>query len=262
MKLVSFKVKDLKIDLSSGETIADNISFQIAKGQMLSIVGSSGAGKTTVCKSIMGLLGANYKTEGEIIFQGENLLVLPKKKLRQIYGKEICFIMQNPMTAFNPSIRIGKQLKKTYLRHHEKISESELLAQFEMTLKRLGLEDTKRILKNYPFALSGGMLQRIMIAAALINRPQILIADEATTAIDACNKMALMKQLQKLCEEGVSVLLVTHDLKAALVSDQILVMNQGKVIETGKTEAVLREPKEEYTKYLLSASSLERGCCS
>jgi len=256
---VPLEVKDLKITLSSGETVADDISFQIEKGQMLSIVGSSGAGKTTVCKAIMGLLGANDKTEGKIMFQGENLLNLPKKKQQQLYGKEICFIMQNPMTAFNPSIRIGKQLEKTYLRHHEKISKAELLVQFESTLKRLGLEDTKRILKNYPFALSGGMLQRIMIAAALINRPQMLVADEATTAIDACNKMALMKQLRKLCEEGMSVLLVTHDLKAASVSNQILIMNQGKVIETGKTEAVLRNPKEEYTKYLLSASSLKRG---
>lgn len=253
------EVKDLKITLSSGEIIADNISFQIEKGQMLSIVGSSGAGKTTVCKAIMGLLGANDKIEGKIMFQGENLLTLPKKKQRQIYGKEICFIMQNPMTAFNPSIRIGKQLGKTYLRHHDKVPKAELLAQFESTLKRLGLEDTKRILKNYPFALSGGMLQRIMIAAALINQPQMLVADEATTAIDACNKMVLMKQLRKFCEEGMSVLLVTHDLKAASVSDQILVMNQGKAIETGKTEAVLRNPKEEYTKYLLNSSSLKRG---
>ncbi len=255
------KVKDLKITLSSGETVADDISFQIEKGQMLSIVGSSGAGKTTVCKAIMGLLGANYTTKGEIIFQGENLLSLPQKKLRQIYGKEICFIMQNPMTAFNPSIRIGKQLEKTYLQHHEKIQKAEIGARFEMTLQRLGLKDTKRILRNYPFALSGGMLQRIMIAAALNNRPQVLVADEATTAIDACNRMVLMKQLRKLCEEGMSVLLVTHDLRAASVSDHILIMNHGKVIETGKTEMILRNPKEEYTKYLLGACSLERGCC-
>ena len=129
---------------------------------------------------------------------------------------------------------------------------------FNKTLRRLGLEDTDRILKSYPFALSGGMLQRLMITAALINEPQILIADEATTAIDACNRMALMKELKKLCAEGMSVLFVTHDLRAASFSDHLLIMNHGKVIEAGKTQEIIKAPKEEYTAYLLGACRLER----
>ena len=252
------EVKDLTISLASGELVAENISFQIEKGEMLSIVGSSGAGKTTICKAIMGLLGSAYQATGQIVFQGMNLLDLTKKERKQVYGKEICFIMQNPMTAFNPSIRVGKQLEKTYRLHHNRFSKMEMHSLFDKILRRLGLEDTDRILKSYPFALSGGMLQRLMITAALINEPQILIADEATTAIDACNRMELMKELKQLCTEGMSVLFVTHDLRAAAFSDHLLIMNHGKVIEAGITQEIIKAPKEEYTAYLLGACHLER----
>lgn len=192
------EVKDLSVFLASGEVVTEHISFQIEKGKMLSIVGSSGAGKTTICKAIMGLLGSTYKATGEVWFQGKNLLSLSKKECQKIYGKEICFIMQNPMTAFNPSLRVGKQLEKTFLQHHARTSKDEMFSLFDKTLRQLGLEDTERILKSYPFTLSGGMLQRLMITAALINQPQILVADEATTAIDACNRVELMKELKSL----------------------------------------------------------------
>lgn len=247
------EVKDLTISLASGELVAENISFQIEKGEMLSIVGSSGAGKTTICKAIMGLLGSAYQATGQIVFQGMNLLDLTKKERKQVYGKEICFIMQNPMT-----IRVGKQLEKTYRLHHNRFSKMEMHSLFDKILRRLGLEDTDRILKSYPFSLSGGMLQRLMITAALINEPQILIADEATTAIDACNRMELMKELKQLCTEGMSVLFVTHDLRAAAFSDHLLIMNHGKVIEAGITQEIIKAPKEEYTAYLLGACRLER----
>ena len=134
------EVKKLTISLPSGEPVAENISFQIEKGEMLSIVGSSGAGKTTICKAIMGLLGSAYQATGQIIFQGIDLLALHKKDRKQIYGKEICFIMQNPMTAFNPSIRVGKQLEKTYRLHHDRSSKAEMHTLFDKTLRRLGLE--------------------------------------------------------------------------------------------------------------------------
>ena len=111
------EVKDLNISLTSGKSVAKHISFRLGQGEMLSIVGSSGAGKTTICKAIMGLLGNAYRADGEILFQAENLLNLPEQKRQAIYGKEICLIMQNPMTAFNPSIRVGRQLEKTYFFH-------------------------------------------------------------------------------------------------------------------------------------------------
>lgn len=164
-------VRDLTITLKTGEEIAKDISFSIDGGEMLSIVGSSGAGKTTVCKAVMGLLSSNYSISGEVLYRGENLLHCSKKRLQAIYGKEICYIMQNPMTAFNPSLRIGRQLEKTCYLHNPQISRQELQLLVSNTLQQLGLDDLKRILKSYPDALSGGMLQRIMIAAALINQP-------------------------------------------------------------------------------------------
>ncbi len=251
-------VRDLTITLKTGEEIAKDISFSIDGGEMLSIVGSSGAGKTTVCKAVMGLLSSNYSISGEVLYKGENLLRASKKRLQAIYGKEICYIMQNPMTAFNPSLRIGRQLEKTCYLHNPQISRQELQLLVSNTLQQLGLDDLKRILKSYPDALSGGMLQRIMIAAALINQPTILVADEATTAIDACNRIELMQLLRQLCSGGMAILFVTHDLRAASMADRILIMNDGQLVEAGTTEQIFNEPKEEYTKYLLSACTLER----
>ena len=252
------EVKDLNISLTSEKSVAEHISFRLGQGEMLSIVGSSGAGKTTICKAIMGLLGNTYRADGEILFQGEDLLDLPERKRQTIYGKEICLIMQNPMTAFNPSIRVGRQMEKTYLLHHGKTPRQEMQRLFAAILQKLGLEDTQRILNSYPFTLSGGMLQRLMIAAALMCQPALLVADEATTAIDACNRIGLMRELKSFCKDGMSVLFVTHDLRSASVSDRILVMDRGQIVEQGKTEQILNTPKEDYTKYLLNACRLER----
>lgn len=255
---MSLEVKHLTIAIDTGIFPAQDISFQIPNGKMLAIVGSSGAGKTTVCKAVMGLLGTSYTVTGEILFQSKNLLQLAPVELRKIYGNGICYIMQNPMTAFNPSIRIGKQLWRTYRLHHESSQRAEFDKRMDEILQNLGLDDTKRILKSYPFALSGGMLQRLMIAAALINQPHVLIADEATTAIDACNRAELMAELRALCDKGMTILFVTHDLRAAAMADQILIMDHGHVVEAGTTKEILRSPKEEYTKRLLSACVLER----
>lgn len=252
------EVKDLNISLTSGEPVAEHISFRLKKGEMLAIVGSSGAGKTTICKAVMGLLGNTYQSSGEIFYQGRELLTLPIREQRTVYGKEICLIMQNPMTAFNPSIKVGRQLAKTYLLHHSKMPPTEVTEMLSSLLLRLGLEDTERILNSYPFTLSGGMLQRLMIAAALVNKPTVLVADEATTAIDSCNRISLMKELKGFCREGMSVLFVTHDLHSAAISDRILVMNQGRIIEQGITEQIINNPQMEYTQYLLNACRLER----
>lgn len=249
---------NLSISLSSGEKLIDDISFRINRGEMLAIVGGSGAGKTTICRTVMGLPETNYVIQGTVNYGDNNLLTLSNDRLQHIYGKEICYIPQNPMTAFNPSVRIGKQLEKTYRKHNNAVSKTEIYVLVEPILRRLGIEDTKRIWKSYPFALSGGMLQRVMIAAALMNNPRLLIADEVTTAIDACNRMELMKELRILCDEGMSILFVTHDLCSAASSNQILIMNHGKMAEFGGTQEVMENPKDDYTKYLLGACHLER----
>jgi ABC-type dipeptide/oligopeptide/nickel transport system ATPase component len=258
---VLLNVKNLRVVLPSGECVTDNLSFKLDDSQMVAIVGGSGAGKTTVCRAVMGILGVGYKTDGEIKYLGENLLTMPKDKLCGMYGNDICYIMQNPMTALNPSVRIGKQIEKTYLLHNRKVSKAEIGRLTETILRRLGLDDTRRILRSYPFGLSGGMLQRIMIAMALMNRPKLLVADEVETAIDACNRTELMRELKLLCSEGMSVLFVTHDLRSAANADEILIMNRGRLVESGKTEAIMSNPKEEYTKQLLGACRLERIVC-
>lgn len=255
---MALNVSGLKIALSSGETIVDDITFEIRQNQMLSLVGGSGAGKTTICRAIMGLLGEHYTIEGAIDFDGRDLRKLSKKQLCEVYGKEICFIMQNPMTAFNPSIRIGKQLEKLYLHHYPKAGKAEIRKKYEEIINGLGLEDTKRILKNYPFELSGGMLQRLMIAAAIIQKPKLLVADEATTAIDACNRQELIQQMKTFCRQGMSVLFVTHDLKAAAASDQIMIMNHGKIVEQGSTDRIMKFPQNDFTKELILACELRR----
>ena len=252
------RFENVDFGYEEGQTILHDVSLYAKPGQKIAFVGSTGAGKTTICKAIMGLLGNAYRADGEILFQAENLLDLPERKRQTIYGKEICLIMQNPMTAFNPSIRVGRQLEKTYLLHHGKTPRQEMQGLFVGILQRLGLEDTQRILNSYPFTLSGGMLQRLMIAAALMCQPSLLVADEATTAIDACNRIGLMRELKSFCKDGMSVLFVTHDLRSASVSDRILVMDRGRIVEQGKTEQILNTPKEDYTKYLLNACRLER----
>lgn len=256
---MALNVGNLKISLSSGEMIVDDVSFEVGHGQMVSLVGGSGAGKTTVCRAIMGLLSDNYIIDGSINFSGRDLRKLNKRQLCEIYGKEICFIMQNPMTAFNPSIRIGKQLERSYLHHNPEARRTETRKRYETILNGLGLDDTERIWGNYPFELSGGMLQRLMIAVAIIQEPKLLVADEATTAIDACNRLELMQQMKQFCGLGMSVLFVTHDLKAASVSDRIMIMNRGKVVETGQTDMVMNCPKNEFTKELINACVLRRG---
>lgn len=251
-------VSDLHITLKNGTVIANHIHFSVERGKMFAIVGGSGAGKTTVCRSFINLLGEEYIVNGEAMFEGRNLFEIEGKERAGIYGKEICYIMQNPMTAFNPSIPIGKQLVKTVLNHETKAKKAEIMQKYADLLQGMGLEDISRIWKSYPFELSGGMLQRIMLAAAMIEQPKLLIADEATTAIDACNRMNLMNQLKRLCEQGMSVILVTHDLKVASKADSILIMNRGEMVEAGETKQILSHSKHPYTKELLDACEIGR----
>lgn len=255
---MSLKVENLSVVLNGGNQVVSQISLQMKKGEMLAIVGSSGAGKSTVCKAIMGLLGENYTVTGKIQYKTKDLLTLHKKEKSKIFGKEISLIMQNPMTALNPSIRVGRQMVSTYLQHHNKESRDEVLKKCEKTLWQLGLADTSRILQSYPYTLSGGMLQRIMIAIALINEPEILIADEATTAIDACNRVELMELLKQLSNKGMSILFITHDLRSARYCNRTMIMHQGRMIEEGETKELFENPHMPYTQELLDACSLER----
>lgn len=252
------EARDVCIRLADQTPVIEDVTFTLAPGEMLAVVGRSGAGKSTLCRAVMGLLGADYSISGSLCFGDHDLLHLRAEKRQQLYGGAICLIMQNPMTAFNPSLRMGQQLMKTWQRHHPGSSPAECRGQLTELLARLGLDDQERILKSYPSALSGGMLQRLMIACALMNGPELLVADEATTAIDANNRAALMQTLRRFCDDGMAVLFVTHDLRAAAKADRLLVLAEGRIVEQGATAEVLKAPKHPVTQRLLDACTLER----
>ena len=256
---MSLEIKDLNITLSSDDPVVENISFQLEKGEMLSIVGSSGAGKTTICKAVMGLLGNAYRAKGSILFHGRELLTLLDRERRTIYGKEICLIMQNPMTAFNPSIRVARQLEKTYQLHHSKTSRKEMYEIFSNLLQRLGLEDTTRILNSYPFTLSGGMLQRVSMACLGGLAPRYILADEPTSALDEENRDHLLTLLRKIYHSA-GILFVSHDVSALkMLCRETVILEQGAMIERQNTEALFTHPQQSWTQAFVHAAETRKG---
>ena len=224
------------------KTAVDHVNLEISHG-IIGLLGPNGAGKTTLIRLLCDLLRPD---DGAVLFDGENICTMGED-----YRDMLGYLPQK--MGYYPWFTAEKYLQ--YLAALKGLSAEEGDARASALLQQVGLHaERKKRLRTF----SGGMLQRLMITAALINEPQILIADEATTAIDACNRMELMKELKKLCTEGMSVLFVTHDLRAASFSDHLLIMNHGKVIEAGNTQEIIKAPKEEYTAYLLGACRLER----
>ena len=252
------EVKHLTVRSKEGRPLVRDVSFTLTPGEPLGLTGASGSGKTTIIKAVMGILPYGCVIEaGEILLDGLSLEKLPARERRKYCGTVLGFIPQSPMTAFDPHMRIGAQMVQTF-RLRLNLPKDKALTLAREQLLAVNLEDVERILNSFPSQLSGGMLQRLMIAAALMCQPSLLVADEATTAIDACNRIGLMRELKSFCKEGMSVLFVTHDLRSASVSDCILVMDRGQIVEQDTTERILNAPKEDYTKYLLNACRLER----
>ncbi|MCY9589896.1 ABC transporter ATP-binding protein [Paenibacillus chitinolyticus] len=230
-------------------------SFQIEAGKVLGIVGESGCGKSTTCMAILGLLPAPAQiTNGSIKLRGKELVGLAQQQMRHLRGKELALILQNPMTAFNPTLTIGKQFTET-LRAHQALSRTQAEQKAMDAIRQMGLNDAEKIINQYPFELSGGMLQRIMIALSISMKPSLLIADEPTTALDSVNRYMVMKTFQKIKEEGhTAILLVSHDLGfIRKLADEVIVMKEGRVVEMSDTEQILSSPQNEYTKMLLDA---------
>ena len=212
----------------------------------LGILGESGSGKSMTCKSILGILKENLEANGEIIFDGRNLLTLKKEESRDIRGKEICMILQNPMTSFDPLYTIGNQLLETFLEHLN-INRDEAYKLAVESLEKMRLKDIEEVLKKYPHELSGGMLQRIMIAVAIALKPKLIIADEPTTAIDSLNQKDILKK-----ELNVSLLFVTHDLGVLTnLADDLIVMQNGEIVEKGTTKEIMTNAKHEHTRFLI-----------
>lgn len=251
------EVKDLHTSFftDSGEVQAVNgVSFNLGRGKILGVVGESGSGKSVTAYSIMQILASTGKVvKGEILFNGENILNYSKKQMDEFRGEKCSIIFQDPMTSLNPTFTVGWQLREALRLHTQYKTRSAANRRAIELLEMVGVNEPESRIRQYPFELSGGMRQRVMIAMALACEPDILIADEPTTALDVTIQaqiLELMKDLQK--KLGMAIILVTHDLGViASMCDEIIVMYGGRVCERGTADDIFYRPCHEYTKGLL-----------
>ena len=252
------EVKDLEISFATyaGKVQAiRNVNFDLYQGETLAIVGESGSGKSVTTRSIMGLLANNAIVEnGEILFNGSDILKKSEKEMQKIRGKEIAMIFQDPMTSLNPVLKIGDQIMEGLIQHL-KLSKAEAKTRAIDILKKTGISRAEALVNEYPFQLSGGMRQRVMIAMALVCNPKVLIADEPTTALDVTIQAQILDLMRKLKEEiGTSILFITHDLGVvAEMCDDVVVMYCGKIVEKGDVRAIFNDPRHPYTQGLLAS---------
>lgn len=255
---ILLEVKDLKTNFyNKGEKIeaVRGISFKIQDGEILGIVGESGSGKSVAMKSILGIVPKNAKIEsGEIFFQGKDILKLSGKEKQRIKGNDISMIFQDPMTALNPLITIGRHLEEVILRYN-KITKEEARKKAVDILNLVGIPMAEKRLKQYPHEFSGGMRQRVLIAMALSSEPRLLIADEPTTALDVTIQSQILNLLKGLKEnKNMSIALITHDLGiVASLCSRIIVMYAGMIMEEGLVEDIFYKPSHPYTKALLNS---------
>lgn len=253
------EVQDLVTQFSTNEgdlTVVDHVNFKVKQGETLGIVGESGCGKSVTSLSIMGLLDKNGKiTKGKINLNGTNLLDLNSKELRKIRGKQMSMIFQEPMTSLNPVLTVGKQIGEVF-DMHSTLSNSEKKKNVIELLTLVGIPRAEEIYSEYPHRLSGGMRQRVMIAMAIACKPQLLIADEPTTALDATIQAQILDLIKKIRSEvGMSIIMITHDLGVvAEICDRVMVMYAGQVIESANVRTLLREPKHPYTVGLIKST--------
>jgi oligopeptide/dipeptide ABC transporter ATP-binding protein len=235
----------------------DDVSFKLQKQQTLGIVGESGCGKSVTALSIMRLLPkpAGIIESGQILFNGSDLARLPADKMHEIRGKRISMVFQEPMTSLNPVHRIGKQLGEVYRLHFAAMREDEIRQQSLDLLQKVGIPEPEQRLEEYPHQISGGMRQRVMIALALACEPDILIADEPTTALDVTIQAQILDLMQNLQREtGMAVIFITHDLGViAETCEDVVVMYAGKVAESACAAALFKNPKHPYTQGLLDS---------
>ena len=246
------EVKGLSVAFGD-RTVVDNVSYALHRGRTLGIVGESGSGKSVSSMALMGLLPKKATVSGTAMLNGTNLLNLTEDEFRAIRGRRIGMIFQEPMTSLNPVQKCGAQVVEM-LRQHEDVSDKEARERIIELFREVLLPRPEKIFDSYPHELSGGQKQRVMIAMALINHPDILIADEPTTALDVTVQKTILELLKSLQEKyGISIIFITHDLGViAQIADDILVMYRGKVVEQGPADAILHNPQEPYTKGLLA----------
>ncbi|MBT3651546.1 MAG: ABC transporter ATP-binding protein [Rhodobacteraceae bacterium] len=258
------QIQDLKVVFSQDGRQVDavrGISFEVARGEVVALVGESGSGKSVTAMSSVALLGANAKVTGSIRYNGQQMVGASRDLLQQVRGNEISFIFQEPMTSLNPLHTIEKQLRESIELHQDprqSLTGAEIEARIIALLERVGLPDPASRLGAYPHQLSGGQLQRVMIAMALANGPELLIADEPTTALDVTIQAQILDLLMLLKQQdGMGMLFITHDLGIVRqIADRVCVMQDGKIVETGPTKDIFKAPQHPYTQKLLNAHSV------
>ena len=259
MEQILLKVENLNIEFHDHdvpERVVNQLNMVLHQGEILGIVGESGSGKSMTAMAIAGLLRRHdMKMEGKILFEGNDLLHTDRETLRQLQGNQIGIVFQEPMTSLNPVKRIGWQVEESLRIHRPELSKEERYMRVIKALEEVELDNPQLVYKKYPHELSGGMRQRVMIASAMICEPKLLIADEPTTALDVTIQLQIVKLLQRLNQEKkMAVLFISHDLSLVKrLCDRVIVMHNGSMVETGKTEEIFYSPKEDYTIKLISA---------
>src|SRR5215468_3760907 len=252
-------INDLVVGLGknpSAQRIIDGVSLQVREGETLCVVGESGSGKSVTSLTVMGLLqkGSLVPTGGSITLVGEELLAASDRRLRQLRATTMAMIFQEPMTALNPVVPVGRQIDEV-LRAHTNLDARARRKRILDMMEQVRLPEVERIFASYPHRLSGGQRQRIMIAMALVLEPKLLIADEPTTALDVTTQkqiLTLIRDLQR--DHGTAVLFITHDMGVvAEIADRVAVMRSGRLVEAGALDAILRNPSMEYTRNLLAS---------
>ena len=242
------------VDKKTTVKAVDDISFNVYRGKVTALVGQSGSGKSVASRAIFNLIDPPGKTiGGEVILNGRDILKLTKYQQKKVYGKEISLIFQEPMSALNPVIKVKNQMMEA-IRLHRKIPKKAALEECREALRRVNLKNADQILNQYPFELSGGMCQRVMIAMSMVAHPDVLIADEPTTALDLTIQAVVLEELKTLRDRGMAIMLITHDLGVvAQMADYVYVMHEGKIVESGDVFRIFDHPTHAYTKTLLRA---------
>ena len=253
------KVENLNVTLHhrrASKKLVENVSFEVRPGECLGILGESGSGKSMTVKSVLGLLDKNFQVSGSAIFDGQDLLKESKEELRRLRGSRITMVLQNPMTCFDPLYRIGNQMAETFATHTSWNAQEIRTRSLEI-LEQMRIRNGEEVLEKYPHQLSGGMLQRIMIGIAMALQPELLIADEPTTAIDAITQYEILEEFIRIKKQkNTAMLFITHDLGAiSKVADRILVMNSGHVVDSGSFDHILKHADDPYTRMLVEKRS-------
>lgn len=257
------RIRNLKTYFGGKKNIVkavDGVDLDVWPGRITALVGGSGSGKSVISRSVLNLIEPPGKiVEGQVFLDDRDLLTLSEKEMRKIRGKDIAMIFQEPTCAMNPVVKVKDHLFEAVHIHNRGIKKKDSQENFRRVLNQVGLNDPDRILESYPFELSGGMCQRVMVAMGILENARILIADEPTSSLDLTTQLAILDELIRLKEEGMGIILITHDLGVvAQTADDMYVIKDGKIVEYGNVEKVFRNPQHTYTQYLMEPLDIRK----